>query len=144
MKPQVVTIHKIFSDANMPPEFDEIDEKEGSNDDSDGEDHRRFNLESPRLFTEASYCSDASRRVSLNEGQGSPERLSPLPRFLSVGRTFRLSLRGRLGSFDSGKAWNVKKSGELMGVDLILVDGKEQAKLQICGRPCFAPIRRGP
>ncbi|KAG5394988.1 hypothetical protein IGI04_024951 [Brassica rapa subsp. trilocularis] len=49
-----------------------------------------------------------------------------------------------LGSFDSGKAWNVKKSGELMGVDLILVDGKEQAKLQICGRPCFAPIRRGP
>lgn len=50
MKPQVVTIHKIFSDANMPPEFDEIDEKEGSNDDSDGEDHRRFNLESPRLL----------------------------------------------------------------------------------------------
>ncbi|CAN6987711.1 unnamed protein product [Brassica rapa subsp. trilocularis] len=105
----------------MPPEFDEIDEKEGSNDDSDGEDHRRFNLESPRLFTEASYCSDASRRVSLNEGQGSPERLSPLPRFLSVGRTFRLSLRGRV------IAWNVKKSGELMGVDLILVDGKVNA-----------------
>lgn len=50
MKPQVVTIHKIFSDANMPPKFDEIDEKEGSNDDSDGEDHRRFNLESPRLL----------------------------------------------------------------------------------------------
>ncbi|WZZ69294.1 hypothetical protein YC2023_080664 [Brassica napus] len=46
MKPQVVTIHKIFSDANMPPNFYEIDEKEGSNDDSDGEDHRRFNMES--------------------------------------------------------------------------------------------------
>ncbi|KAL0677495.1 hypothetical protein Bca4012_005476 [Brassica carinata] len=47
MKPQVVTTHKIFSDANMPPNFDEIDEKEGSN--------------------------DASRRVSLNEGQGSSQ-----------------------------------------------------------------------
>ncbi|CAG7908724.1 unnamed protein product, partial [Brassica rapa] len=32
----------------------------------------------------------------------------------------------KLGSFDSGKAWNVKKSGELMGVDLILVDGKKK------------------
>ncbi|CAN6936137.1 unnamed protein product [Brassica oleracea] len=30
----------------MPPNFYEIDEKEGSNDDSDGEDHRRFNMES--------------------------------------------------------------------------------------------------
>jgi len=36
-----------------------------------------------------------------------------------------------LGSFDSGKAWNVKKSGELMGVDLILVDGKVNA-LKVC------------
>nr|VDD43987.1 unnamed protein product [Brassica oleracea] len=34
----------------MPPNFDEIDEKEGSNDDSDIEDHKRFNLESPRLL----------------------------------------------------------------------------------------------
>ncbi|WZY86225.1 hypothetical protein YC2023_032609 [Brassica napus] len=49
MKPQVVTIHKIFSNANMPLNFDEINEKEGSNDDYDGEDHRRFNLESLRL-----------------------------------------------------------------------------------------------
>ncbi|CAN6972486.1 unnamed protein product [Brassica rapa subsp. trilocularis] len=30
----------------------------------------------------------------------------------------------KLGSFDSGKSWNVKKRGELMGVDLILVDRK--------------------
>ncbi|WZZ44083.1 hypothetical protein YC2023_040342 [Brassica napus] len=75
MKPQVVTTHKIFSDANMPPNFDEIDEKEGSNDDSDGEDHIRFNLESPMLLKSVTDDGShyASRRVSLNEGQGSSQ-----------------------------------------------------------------------
>ncbi|KAH0900089.1 hypothetical protein HID58_049657 [Brassica napus] len=47
----------------------------------------------------------------------------------------------KLGSFDSGKAWNVKKSGEPMGVDLILVDGKV-TMLKVCFDYLFGTCRK--
>lgn len=47
----------------------------------------------------------------------------------------------KLGSFDSGKAWNVKKSGEPMGVDLILVDGKV-TMLKVCFDYLFGTCKK--
>ncbi|WZZ84111.1 hypothetical protein YC2023_104683 [Brassica napus] len=86
MKPQVITIHKIFSEANMPPNFDEIDEKEESNDDSD-----------------ASCCSDASRRVSLNKGQGSSQNGKT---FGMVNKASHAQKKSMLHRSENFGAWN--------------------------------------
>ncbi|KAL0681577.1 hypothetical protein Bca4012_048424 [Brassica carinata] len=131
MKPQVVTIHKIFSDANMPPNFDEIDEKEGSNDDSDGEDHRRFNLESPRLLLTSS--------PTLPFPEASSDELPHL--YTQPTGGLRALYSSISVSIVSGSRRNAKRGSELMGVDMLFLDESEQdERFRLCLTPWLAFI----